>query len=69
MLRCNLKNDRMISVRFQGKSFNIIEIQVYTSTTSAKEAEVEGFCEGLRDLLELKPTKMSFSSKGTGMQK
>ena len=64
MLRCNLKNDRMISVCFQGKSFNITEIQVYTSTTNAEEAEVEGFCEGLRDLLELKPTKDVLFIKG-----
>ena len=47
VLRCNLKNDRMISVRFQGKSFNITVIQVYTPTTNAKEAEVERFYEDL----------------------
>ena len=40
VLGCNLKNDRMISVRFQGKPFNITVIQVYAATTNAKEAEV-----------------------------
>ena len=47
---CNLKNDRMISVCFQGKSFNIRVIQVYASTSNAKEAEVEWFYEDLQDL-------------------
>ena len=47
----------MISVHFQGKLFNITVIQVYAPTTNAKEAEVEWFCEGLQDLLELIPTK------------
>ena len=47
----------MISVCFQGKSFNITEIQVYTSTTNAEEAEVEGFYEDLHDLLEPIPKK------------
>ena len=42
VLGCNLKNDRMISVRFQGKPFNITVIQVYVPTTNAKETEVEG---------------------------
>ena len=50
---CNLKNDRMISVRFQGKPFNITVIQVYAPTTNTKEAEVEQFYEDLQDLLEL----------------
>ena len=49
----------MISVRFQGKQFNITVIQVYAPTTNAKEAEVEQFCEDLQDFLELTP-KMSF---------
>ena len=49
----NLKNDRMISVRFQGKPFNITVIQVYAPTSNAKEAEVERFYEDLQDLLEL----------------
>ena len=47
----------MISVRFQGKSFNIRVIQVYASTSNAKEAEVEWFYEDLQDLLELTPKK------------
>ena len=46
-LGCNLKNDRMISVSFQGKPFNIIVIQLYTSTSNAEEAEVEQFYEDL----------------------
>ena len=49
VLRCNLINDRMISVRFQGKSCNITVIQVYTPTSSAEEAEVEQFYEDLQD--------------------
>ena len=53
----------MISVHLQGKSFNIIVIQVYAPTTNAEEAEVEQFYEDVQDLLELTPTKkMSFSS-------
>ena len=59
----------MISVRFQGKPFNIMVIQVYTLTRNAEEAEVEWFCEDLQDLLEITPQKMSFSLQGTGMQK
>ena len=54
---CNLKNDRMISVRFQGKPFNITVIQVYAPTSNAEEAEVEQFYEGLQDFLELTPKK------------
>ena len=50
---CNLKNDRMISVRFQGKPFNTTVIQVCAPTTNAKEAEIEQFCEDLQELLEL----------------
>ena len=61
VLGCNLKNDRMISVRFQGKPFNITVIQVYDPTRNAEEAEVEQFYEDLQDLLELTPKKMSFS--------
>ena len=57
VLGCNLKNDRMISVRFQGKTFNNTVIQVYAPTTNAKEVEVEWFYEDLQDLLELIPTK------------
>ena len=51
VLGCNLKNDRMISVRFQGKPFNITKIQVYAPTSNA-EAEVEWFYEDLQDLLD-----------------
>ena len=54
---CNLKNDRMISARFQGKPFNITVIQVYAPTTNAEEAETEQFYEDLQDLLELTPQK------------
>ena len=53
VLGCNLKNDRMISVRFQGKPFSIMVIQVYAPTSNAEEAEVEQFYEDLQDLLEL----------------
>ena len=55
VLGCNLKNDRMISVRFQGKPFNTTVIQVYVPTTNAKEAEIEWFYDDLQDLLELTP--------------
>ena len=61
ILGCNLKNDRMISVRFQGKPFSITVIQVYAPISNAEEAEVEWFYEDLQDLLELTPKKMSFS--------
>ena len=57
VLGCNLKNDRMISVHFQGKPFNITVIQVYSPTSNAEEAEVEQFYEDLQDLLELTPKK------------
>ena len=57
VLGCSLKNDRLISVRFQGKPFNIKVIQVYVPTNNAKEAEVERFYEDLQDLLELTPQK------------
>ena len=53
VLGCNLKNDRRIAVRFQGKPFNIAVIQVYAPTSNAEEAEVERFYEDLQDLLEL----------------
>ena len=52
VLGCNLKNDKMLSVHFQGKLFNIMVIQVYVPTSNAKEAEVEWFYEDLQDLLE-----------------
>ena len=60
VLGCNLKNDRMISVHFQGKPWkriNIMVIQIYASTSNAEEIEVEQFYEGLQDLLELIPKK------------
>ena len=53
ILGCNLKNDRMISVHFQGKPFRITVIQVYAPTSNVDEAEVEWVCEDLQDLLEL----------------
>ena len=57
VLGCNLKNDRMISIRFQGKPFNITVIQVYAPTSNAEEAELERFYEDLQDLVELTPKK------------
>ena len=57
VLGCNLKNDRMISVRFQGRPFNITVIQVYAPTSNTEEAEVEQFYEDLQDLLELTPKR------------
>ena len=57
VLGCNLKNDRMISVRFQGKPFNSTVIQAYAPTSNAEEAEIEWFYEDLQDLLELTPKK------------
>ena len=53
VLGCNLKNDRTISIRFQGKAFNITVIQVYAPTSNAEEAE--DFYEDLQDILELTP--------------
>ena len=57
VLGCNLKNDRVISVHFQSKPFNVTVIQVYAPTTNAKEAEVEQFYENLQGLLELTTQK------------
>ena len=57
VLGCNLKNDRMISVHFQGKPFNFMVIQAYAPSSNAEEAEVEQFYEDLQDLLELTPKK------------
>ena len=57
VLGCNLKNNRIIPVRFQGKSFNITIIQAYAPTSNAEEAEVERFYEDLQDLLELTSRK------------
>ena len=65
VLGCNLKNDRMISVRFQGKPFNITVIQIYAPSSNAEEVEVEGFYEDLQELLELTPKKRCpFHSRG-----
>ena len=55
VLGCNLKNDRMISVHFQGKPFNLTVIQVYAPTSNPEEAEVKWFYEDLQDFLELTP--------------
>ena len=60
VLGCNLKNNRMISVHFKGKPFNIRVIQAYAPTSNAEEAEVERFYEDLQDLLELTPPKDVF---------
>ena len=57
VLGCDLKNDRMISLHFQGKPFTITIIQVYAVTSNAEKAEVEWFYEDLQDLLELTPQK------------
>ena len=57
VLECSLKNERMISVHFQGKPFNITVIQAYAPTTNAEEAEVEQFYEDLQELLKLAPKK------------
>ena len=63
VLGCNLKNNKMISVHFQGEPFNIMVIRAYAPTSNAEEAEVERFYEDLQDLLKLTPKKkkMSFS--------
>ena len=66
---CNLKNNRMVSVQFQGKPFNITVIQVYAPASNAEEAEFEWFYEDPQDLSELTPKRTSFSLYGTGMQK
>ena len=68
-LACNLENDRMVSVHFQGKPFHITVIQVYAPTANAKEAEVQWYYEDLQDLLELTPKKDVLFIIGTGMQK
>ena len=57
VLGCSLKNERMISVRFQGKPFNITVIQAYAPISNTEEAEVEWLYEDLQDLLELTPKK------------
>ena len=67
--KSNLKNNRMISVRFQGKPFNITVIQVYAPISNAEETEVEQFYEDLQDLLEITPKKDVLFIIGAGMQK
>ena len=69
VLGCNLKNDRIISVCFQSKPFNIMVIQVYAPTSNAEEAEVEWFYEDLQDLLELTSKKDVLFIIGDWMQK
>ena len=69
VLGCNIKNDRMISVCFQGKPFNITVIQVYALTSNPEEAKVEWFYEDLQDLLELTPKRDVLSLQGTGVPK
>ena len=69
VLRLNLKKDRMISVHFEGKAFNITVIQVYVSTTNAIEAEVEWFYEDLQNLVELTPKKDVFFITGDWNEK
>ena len=69
VLGCNLKNDRMISVRFQGKPFHITVIQVYAPSTDAEEAKVDQFYDNLQQLLEQTLKTISFSSWGTRMKK
>ena len=64
VLGCNLKNERMISVRFQGKPFNITVIQVYAPTNNAEVAEAERFYEDLQDLLEVTPKRCPFHYRG-----
>ena len=61
VLGCNLKYDGMISVHFQGKPFDITEIQVYDPTTNSEDSEAEQFYEDLKDLLELTPKKRPFT--------
>ena len=64
VLGCNLKNDRMISFRFQGKPFNITVIQVYAPNTNAEEAEIEQFYEDLQNLLEHIQKRCPFHYRG-----
>ena len=69
VLGCSLKDDRMISVRFQGKPFNIMVIQIYALTSNAEKIEVEWFYEDLQDLLELTSKKDVLFIIGVWMQK
>ena len=65
VLGCNLKNNRIISVHFQGKLFNITVIQAYAPTSNTEEAEAEWFYEDLQDLLEQTPkTRCPFHHRG-----
>ena len=64
VLGCNHKNDRMISIHFQGKPFNITIIQAYAPTSISEQAEVEWFCEDIQDLLELTPKRCHFHYRG-----
>ena len=65
----NLKNDRMMSIRIQGRPFNITVIQVYAPTTSAEETEIDQFYEDLQNLLEVTPKKDVLLIIGIGMLK
>ena len=69
VLGCSLKNNRMISVHFQGKPFNVTIIQLYAPTSNAEEGEAEQFYEDLQDLLELTPKKDVLFIIGSGMPK
>ena len=62
VLEYSLKNDRIISIHFQGKLFSVTVIHICDPTTDAKEAEADQFYEDLQDLLELTPKEISFSS-------
>ena len=64
VLGCNLKNYRMISIPFQGKSFNITVIQAYAPTSNAEEADIEWFYEDIQDLLELLIAKFRLEKSG-----
>ena len=68
VLGCSLKNDRMISVHFQGKPFNITVIQPYAPTSNAEETQVQRFYEDLQDLLELTPPKKRCPFHYTGLE-
>ena len=68
VLGCNLKNDRMICVRFWGKLFNIMVIQAYAPTSNAEGVDLEWFYEDLQDLIALTPRKDVLFIRGTGMQ-
>ena len=63
VLGCSLKNNRMISVHFQGKPFNVTVIQVYAPTSNTEEAGAERFYEDLQDLLELTPKKEQYNRR------